>query len=140
MPLIFSNYLNETLNWSDVEYTIGKKYLKWEELNIKFENIHLTWDEIFILLEIQKRRGGGGSGYPYRDDIERYERDNPWKKLRKDIGYENTEKVVKLYCNVMGIDYEMVKESKSDVKVTVNDFDRFLNESINIKVDLKNNI
>ena len=38
MPLIYSSYLNETLNWSDVEYSLGKKWLKWEEVDLKWEN------------------------------------------------------------------------------------------------------
>ena len=52
MPLIYSSYLNETLDWSDVEYSLGKKWLKWEEVNLKWENVDLTWDEVFILFEI----------------------------------------------------------------------------------------
>lgn len=131
MPLIYTTYLNETLNWSDFEYSNGKKYLKWEEVNLKWENVDLNWDEVFILLEIVKKRGGG-SGYPYRDE---YEKNNPWKQIRKDFGEEDTKKVIKLYCKVNGIDYEMVKESKSEVKVLVNEFDRFLNETINVKID-----
>ena len=67
MPIIHSNLLNSDLNWSDAEYYIGKKYLKWEEVTLNWENVDLTWDEVFILLEIVKRRGGS-SGYPYRDE------------------------------------------------------------------------
>ena len=131
MPLIYSSYLNETLDWSDVEYSSGKKWLKWEEVNLKWENVDLTWEEVFILLEIVKKRGGG-SGYPYRDE---YEKNNPWKQIREDFGDESTKKVIKLYCKINGIDYELVKESKKEVKVLVNDFDRFINESINVKVN-----
>ena len=80
MSLIYSSYLNETLNWSDVEYSLGKKWLKWEEVSLKWENVDLTWDEVFILLEIADKRTkrGGGSGYPYKDDQEEYEKNNPW--------------------------------------------------------------
>ncbi len=134
MPLIYSSYLNETLDWSDVEYSLGKKYLKWEEVNLKWETVDLTWDQVFILLEITKRRAGGSSGYPYRDD---YEKNNPWRQLRKDLGDENTEKVIKLYCKVRGVDYEKSKKINRDIKVSINEFDRFLNETINVKIDFK---
>jgi hypothetical protein len=132
MPLIYSTLLDKNLEWSELEYSIGKKYLKWEELNLKWENVNLTWDEIFILLEVSQRRRGGSSGYPYRDE---YEKNNPWRQIRKDFGEEDTKKVIKLYCKVNGIDYEMVKESKKEIKVSVNEFDRFLNETINVKID-----
>ena len=136
MPLVYSPLLNQDLNWTDLEYSIGKKYLKWEEVSLNWESVDLTWDEVFILLEIvsKKNKGGSGAGYPYRGE---YEKDNPWKQLRKDLGDENTEKVIKLYCKVRGVDYEMVKKSKKDIKVTVNEFDRFLNETINVKVDFQ---
>ena len=129
MPLIYSTLLNKDLEWSELEYSIGKKYLKWEELDLKWENINLTWDEIFILLEvIQRRRGGGG----YRGE---YEKNNPWRQVREDIGSEKTEKLVKIYCKVNGINYEMIKEKKEDIKITINEFDRFLNNAINVKID-----
>ena len=133
MSLVYSPLLQKDLNWTELEYSLGKKYLKWEEVNLKWESVDLTWDEVFILLDVIKRRGGG-SGYPYRDE---YEKNNPWKQLNKDLGKESTEKIIKLYCKVRGIEYEKVKNPKEDVKVTINDFDRFLNESINIKVDLR---
>ena len=137
MPLIYSSYLNETLDWSDVEYSLGKKWLKWEEVNLKWENVDLTWDEVFILLEIVEKRnkGGGGSGYPYKDDQEEYEKNNPWKKLKEDLGEENTKKVIKLYCRISGVDYEEIKEPFDDVTVTINEFNRFVNE-VKVKVGL----
>lgn len=133
MPLVYSSLLSRNVDWSDLEYSIGKKYLKWEEVTLKWESIDLTWDEVFILLEIVKKRGGSsGSGYPYKDE---YEKDNPWKQLNKDLGKENTDKVIKLYCKVRGIEYEKVKNPREDIKVTINDFDRFLKETVQIKVD-----
>jgi hypothetical protein len=135
MPLIYSLYLNETLDWSDVEYSSGKKWLKWEEVSLKWEYVDLTWDEVFILLEIvEKRYRGGGSGYPYRDE---YEKNNPWRKLNEDLGKQNTDKVIKIYCRIRGIDYEKIKNPRKDIKVTVNEFDRFLNETVNVKIDFQ---
>jgi hypothetical protein len=132
MPLVYSSLLSRDVDWSDLEYSIGKKYLKWEEVTLKWESVDLTWDEVFILLEIVKKRGGGGSGYPYKGE---YEKNNPWKQLNKDLGKENTDKVIKLYCKVRGIEYEKVKNPREDIKVTINDFDRFLKETVQIKVD-----
>jgi hypothetical protein len=135
MPLIYSPLLNQDVNWSDLEYSVGKKYLKWEEVNLKWENVELTWDEVFILLEVVSRRvSGGGSGYPHKGE---YEKNNPWRQLNKDLGRENTDKIIKLYCRVRGIEYEKIKNPREDIKVTINEFDRFLNDSINIKVDFQ---
>lgn len=129
MPLIYSTLLNKDLDWSELEYSIGKKYLKWEELDLKWENIDLKWDEIFILLEVIQRRRGGAA---YRGE---YKKNNPWRQIREDIGSEKTEKLVKIYCKVNGINYEMIKEKKEDIKITINEFDRFLNNAINVKID-----
>ncbi len=135
MPLIYSPLLNQDVNWSDLEYSVGKKYLKWEEVNLKWENVELTWDEVFILLEVVSHRvSGGGSGYPYKGE---YEKNNPWRQLNKDLGRENTDKIIRLYCRVRGIEYEKIKNPREDIKVTINEFDRFLNDSINIKVDFQ---
>jgi hypothetical protein len=131
MPIIHSNLLNSDLNWTDFEYSLGKKYLKWEEVTLDWENVDLTWDEVFILLEIV-RRGGGSSGYPYRGE---YEKNNPWRKLNEDIGKESTDKVINVYCRVRGIDYEKIKNPKKDIRVTVNEFNRFLNETVNVKIN-----
>ena len=61
MSLIYSSYLNKSLDWSDVEFSSGKKWLKWEESDLKWDKADLTWDEFFILLEI----GGSGAGSGY---------------------------------------------------------------------------
>ena len=56
-------------------------------------------------------------------------------KRGNEKGKENTEKVIKVYCKVRGIDYEKVKNPREDIRVTINEFDRFLNETVKIKVD-----
>ena len=122
MQTIHSNILNADLQWSDSEYVAGKKYLKWEELTLKWEDVDMTWDEVFVVIEIVRRHGGGGG---QRGD---YEKGNPWKQMVKDLGEENTKKAIRLYCRVRGVDYEQVREPMEDVKVTVNEFDRFVNE------------
>ncbi len=131
MPTIHSNLLNAELNWTDQEYAAGKKYLKWEEVTLKWEDVDLTWDEVFILLEVFRRKGGSG-GSLYRGE---YEKNNPWKKMAEDLGEENTKKVIKLYCRVRGVEYEDIREPMEDVKVTVNEFTRFINE-VKVKVGI----
>lgn len=128
MPLIHSNLLNADLNWTNDEVSAGKKYLKWEEVTLKWENVDLTWDEVFILLEIKSIRHGGGA---YRGE---YEKGNPWMQMSKDIGEENTKKIIKLYCRVRGVDYDAIKEPTKEIKVTVNEFTRFINE-VSVKID-----
>ena len=91
MSLKYSKLLNSEVDWSDEEIAAGKKYLKWEELNIKWEDIDLTWDEIFILLEVENIIRGGG-GYGSKEYID----GNPWKQLKQEIGEEKTKKVIKL--------------------------------------------
>jgi hypothetical protein len=129
MPIVHSNLLNADLNWTDQEYAAKKKYLKWEEVTLNWEDVELTWDEVFIVLELVRRGGGGGS---YRDE---YEKGNPWRKMAKDLGEENTKKVIKLYCRVRGVEYEDIKEPMEDVKVTVGEFTRFINE-VRVKVGI----
>lgn len=126
MPIVHSNLLNADLSWTDAEYAAGKKYLKWEEVTLNWESVDLTWDEVFILLElveIRKRGGGGGS----RGE---YEKGNPWRQTARDLGEEKTKKVIKLYCRVRGIEYEEERNPIEDIRITVNEFDRFVNEAL----------
>ena len=128
MPIIHSNLLNSDLDWTLEEQASGKKYLKWEEVTLNWENFHMTWDEVFILLEVSRRIGGGG--YAYKDYVD----GNPWQQVKKDLGEEDTKKLIKVYCRVKGIDYEQVKEPINDIKVTINEFERFVKEAVNVKV------
>lgn len=129
MSLIYSTYLQDSVEWTDSEKSIGKKYLDYDELTRKWETIELHWDEIFILLEIKR---GGGS--PQRR-IE--ENENPWYKVKEQLGVEKSEKLIKLYCKINGIDYEKKLEKKENIKILVNDFVRFIDTGINVKVDVK---
>ena len=133
MPIIHSNLLNSDLLWTVEEVSAGKKYLKWEEVTLNWESVQLTWEEVFILLEVARRISGGNSGTLYKE----YEDGNPWKQLRKEIGEEKTKKVIKVFCRVKGIEYEesKISESVEKIKVTVNEFERFVNEAINVKID-----
>lgn len=125
MAIIYSSYVRSPLNWSNLEIKNLKKYLKWEEVSINWEEVNLTWDEVFVILEI-----GGGGDYAGRDYID----GNPWQQVKKDFGEEKAKKIIKVYCRVKGIDYEQVKEPIEDIKITINEFERFVKEAVNVKV------
>jgi len=133
MPIKHSTLLNSDLNWTDDEISVGKKWLKWEEMTINWESIDLTWDEIFILLEVDqliRRGGGGGSG------MKEYVDGNPWKQVNEKIGIEKTKSLIKVYCRVNNIDYEESRTPMEDIKVSINEFERFVKEAVSVKVNI----
>lgn len=125
MPTKYSKLLNRDLEWTPAEISARRKYLKWEEVTINWENVDLTWDEVFILLQL-----GGGSG----SGLKEYVDGNPWVQVEKNIGEEKTKTLIKLYCRVKGIDYEETRSPIDDVKVSVNEFQRFVKEAISVKI------
>lgn len=134
MPIKHSNFLNNDLDWSDDEISAGKKWLKWEEMTINWENIDLTWDEVFILLEVENiiRKGGGGGG----SGLKEYMDGNPWKQVNEKIGIEKTKTLIKVYCRVNNIDYEESRTPMKDIKVSINEFERFVKEAVSVKVSI----
>jgi hypothetical protein len=133
MPIKHSTLLNSDLNCTDDEISVGKKWLKWEEMTINWESIDLTWDEIFILLEVEsliRRGGGGGSG------MKEYMDGNPWKQVNEKIGIEKTKSLIKVYCRVNNIDYEESRTTMEDIKVSINEFERFVKEVVSVKVNI----
>jgi hypothetical protein len=135
MSLKYSKLLNSYVDWTEDEISVGKKYLKWEELTINWEEVDLTWEEVFILLEVEKViRGGGGFGQ------KEYEDGNPWKQLTKEIGEEKTKKVIKLYCRINGVDYHEHAVVNESIKVAAYDFELFVRETIDKKISVKINI
>ena len=134
MPIKHSNLLNNDLDWTEDEISTGKKWLKWEEMTINWERIDLTWDEVFILLEVENiiRRGGGGGG----TGLKEYMDGNPWKQVNEKIGIEKTKSLIKVYCRVNNIDYEESRTPMEDIKVSINEFERFVKEAITVKVNI----
>jgi len=133
MSIKHSTLLNSDLNWTDDEISVGKKWLKWEEMTINWESIDLTWDEIFILLEVEqliRRGGGGGSG------MKEYVDGNPWKQVNEKIGIEKTKSLIKVYCRVNNIDYEESRTPMEAIKVSINEFERFIKEAVSVKVNI----
>jgi len=132
MSLKYSKLLNSEVDWSDDEISVGKKYLKWEELTINWEDLDLHWDEVFILLEVENviKRGGG---YGYKEYVD----GNPWSQLRQDIGEEKTKKIIKLYCRINGVDYQDHAVVNESIKVAAYDFELFVKETIEKKISVK---
>jgi hypothetical protein len=110
---------------------LSKIYIKWEDLNVNWENIDLLWEEIVLLIEVEKViRGGGGYGY------KEYVDNNPWKQLNKEIGKEKTKKVISVYCKLNNLEFDESREvDDNNIKISTNEFERFIKESINVKVD-----
>lgn len=137
MPLKYSSFSGSEINWTDEEISVGKKYLKWEELTVKWEDVDLLWDEVFILLEVIQTIRKGGSGSSMKDYMEK----NPWdktkNKIEKELGEEKTKKFIKLICKVNGLDYEKTIEPNSEIKINTTHLERTLNQAVKvgIKVD-----
>lgn len=134
MTIKHSNLLKSDLDWTADEISAGKKWLKWEEMTINWESIDLTWDEVFILLEVENiiRRGGGGGG----TGLKEYMDGNPWRQVNEKIGIEKTKSLIKVYCRVNNIDYEESRTPMEDIKVSINEFERFVKEAVSVKVNI----
>lgn len=122
---------NSKYIWDDVSFfrplpPINKKCIKWEEGGV-WNNVNYLWNSYCIDIETAVRGGGGYAEYV---------KNNPWDKLRRDIGEEKTKKVIKLYCKVNNIEYEKVVENVKDIKVTANEFENFVKDGISVKVNI----
>jgi hypothetical protein len=106
-----------------------KYYLDWQEVNTNWEDLGINWEDVYILIEA-KQRAGGGSGTPLKDYIQ----GNPWDKFRRDLGEEKSEKFIKLFCKINGMNYEEVIKPKSKIKVKVEHFERVFSNVPNIKI------
>ena len=111
-----------------------KRYLKWEEVDSVWEETNYLWEDVAILIEIEQavRRGGG--------DYADYVKGNPWQQVKQDLGEEKLKRVIKLYCNYKGIEYDKSIEINEDkVKVTASEFEKFVRTSIRESISIKVN-
>ena len=111
-----------------------KRYLNWEEVNSVWEETDYLWEDVAILIEIEQavRRGGG--------DYAAYVKGNPWEQVRKDLGEEKTKRVIKLYCNYKGIEYDKSLEiNENKIIVSASDFELFVKDSIRESIKIKVN-
>ena len=111
-----------------------KKYLNWEEVDSVWEETNYLWEDVAILIELEEtvRRGGG--------DYAAYVKGNPWQQVRQDLGEEKLKRVIKLYCNYKGIEYDKSIEINEDkFKVTASEFEQFIKTSIRESISIKVN-
>ena len=114
---------------------MNKKYLKWEEVNSLWEDVNYSWEDVSILIDIENLviKGGG--------DFTSYVKGNPWSQIRKDFGDEKTKRVIKLYCNYKGIEYDKsIELNEKNIKVTASDFEKFIKNSIRESISIKVNL
>ena len=116
---------------------MNKRYLKWEEINQNWNNINrnnilLNWEDIAIIEEVNSLIRGGGQG------LEDYIKGNPWKQMSKSIGDENAKKFIRLFCDINGLEFEMVKEyKKNNIKIEASHFEKVFDESKKVKISFK---
>jgi len=108
----------------------NKVYLEWENVDQNWENVFQVWEEVILIQEVAKAIGGSPGG------ISDYVRNNPWSKMTEQLGEEKTKKFIKIFARVNGSEYETVLESKSDLKVTVNQFQKVFDEVEKIGVKI----
>lgn len=111
-----------------------KRYLKWEEVDSVWEETNYLWEDVAILIEIEQavRQGGG--------DYAAYVKGNPWQQVRQDLGEEKLKRVIKLYCNYKGIEYDKsIEINENKVKVTASEFEKFIKTSIRESISIKVN-
>ena len=105
-------------------------FINWENLNQTWDSLNLLWEEVILLEEVKKIiRGGGGYGH------KEYVDNNPWKQLNKELGRNKTKKVIKLYCKVNNIEFDESREvDVNSMKISVNEFERFVSDAISVKI------
>lgn len=107
-----------------------KKYLNWDDCDLTWKNMNFIWEDVSIFIEIDKIiRGSGG----YAD----YVKGNPWNRLKNDIGEKDAKKIIKLYCNYNGIEFNEISEMNKNINITASDFELFITENIREGIKIK---
>jgi len=113
-----------------------KRYLQWNELDYLWTNIsrssddYMQWYDISLIEEVYQIVKGSGSSF------QDYITGNPWKKISKEIGEEKTQKFIKIFCTINGIEYEKSILIDNKIKVSVSQFEKVFNESVRVKAIL----
>lgn len=105
-----------------------EEWLTWDNMNMTWDGMTMTWEKVFIEVEESIRKGGGYS---------QYFKDNPWSKLKTDIGEEKATKVIKLYCTYNDIEYSQERVIKNEIKIEASNFEKFVNDVIENKIQIK---
>ncbi len=103
-----------------------KVYLKWEDINIKWEKLDMVWEDIIQITEMIRKTGG----------ISAYVEGNPWDITKRELGEKKAKKFIKLLCKINDLKYEKVIEKNSNVKISISQVERVLNEILKIGIKI----
>ena len=119
-----------------------KIFIQWKDLDFIWSDIKrgsefMTWSDIALIQEVEKEFRRRGTPFYDKDAYQKWIENNPWKQISKKLGEEKTEKFIKIFCSVNGIDYERMRRKRNEIKVNVDQFDRVFDDpKINIKVNI----
>lgn len=105
------------------------KYFNWEETNFTWDHLDMSWELVGEYIEVIRKTGGSSA----------YVKGNPWDVTKRELGEEKTKKIIKLFCTVNNLDYNEMVEKRDDIKITVEQVEKVINEAIKVgvKIDKK---
>jgi len=105
------------------------EYFKWEETNFTWDKLDMSWELVGEFIEVIRKHGGSQA----------YVDGNPWDVTKRELGEEKTKKIIKLFCTVNNLDCNEILEKRDNIKITVEQIDKVINESIKVgvKIDKK---
>ena len=105
------------------------RYFNWEETNFTWDNLDMPWELVGEFIEVIRKTGGSSA----------YVKGNPWDVTKRELGEEKTKKIIRLFCTVNNLDYNEVVEKRDDIKITVEQVEKVINEAIKVgvKIDKK---
>ena len=86
-------------------------YINWEDFQLTWDNNMYKWDAVQWIAE----------------NLGSSPRKRKLRKLRR-LKPEQYEQVIKLICNVKGVDYQITRRKRSGIKVTTDDVELLVNE------------
>ena len=98
-----------------------KVYLEWENVEQKWGEVDMLWEEVVLITqvaEVVKKTGGLSS----------YIQGNPWDITKRNLGEEKTNKFIKIFARVNGLEYDEIIHPNSKVKVTVEQMSKVFDE------------
>ena len=102
------------------------RFFKWEETNFTWDKLDMPWELVGEFVEVIRKHGGSSA----------YVKGNPWDVSRKELGEEKTRKIIKLFCSVNNLNYEEMVETNNEIKITVEQIDKVINEAVKVGVKI----
>ena len=107
----------------------NKVYLEWENVNKNWEDVDQVWEDVILLEEIVKLVGGSSG-------LSDYVRNNPWRRIREQLGEEKSKKFIKIFARVNDLSYDQMLELNDDVKIKVTQMQKVFEYAKNIGVKI----